>query len=73
VSPEGDAGAPEITPAMIDAGVYQLSRLDLEFDPSEQIVRAVYEAMASVRKAQQQDRIRATALEPNGDWSVERG
>ena len=48
---ESDAGAPEleITPAMIDAGVDRLSRLDLEWDSSEQIVRAVYEAMAAAR------------------------
>ena len=34
---------------MVDAGVNCLSRLDLEWDSSEQIVRAVYEAMAAAR------------------------
>ena len=46
---ESDAGAPEIqiTPAMIDAGIEKLSRLDLTWDSAEQIVREVYEAMAA--------------------------
>jgi hypothetical protein len=44
------AGAPgfdvEISPAMLDAGVYALSRCDLAFDLSEQIVACVFRAMA---------------------------
>ena len=43
-----EAGAPdkvEITPAMLDAGVYALSRCDLSYDLSEQIVASVFRAM----------------------------
>ncbi len=51
VAPTGTAGGPasQITPAMVEAGVDRLSRLDLEWDSSEQIVLAVYEAMAAAR------------------------
>jgi hypothetical protein len=43
--------APEvkITPEMIDAGVDRLSRLDLEWDSAEQIVTAVFSAMAAAQ------------------------
>jgi hypothetical protein len=48
---ESDAGAPgiKITPAMVDAGIEKLSRLDLEYDSAEQIVREVFLAMASAQ------------------------
>lgn len=50
VPDESGAGAPGfdvvITPAMLDAGVYALSRCDLTFDLSEQIVSSVFRAMA---------------------------
>lgn len=43
------AGAPEfdveITPQMMDAGIYALSLCDREFDLSEQIVSSVFRAM----------------------------
>lgn len=43
------AGVPrfdvEITPQMMDAGVYALSRCDLAFDLSEQIVSSIFLAM----------------------------
>lgn len=44
-SPSDVAGAPHITPAMMAAGVDALLALDREFDPPEQVVREVYEAM----------------------------
>ena len=40
-----EVGAPEITAAIIDAGVDALSRLDLEFDQPFMIVREVFQAM----------------------------
>jgi hypothetical protein len=44
-APQGDGAAPEITPEMLDAGIYALSLCDLSNDLSEQIVASVYRAM----------------------------
>jgi hypothetical protein len=48
-NPEIDAGGPEITSAMIDAGLDCLSRFDREWDSSAQIVIAVFLAMVAAR------------------------
>jgi hypothetical protein len=42
------AGAPEVTSAMIDAGVDAYLALDREFDAAERIVTEVFRAMAEV-------------------------
>jgi hypothetical protein len=49
-NPSRQAGATEtikVMPEMVDAGVARLSRLDLEWDSPEQIVTAVFLAMAA--------------------------
>ena len=46
-SPAGDAGLPEITPEMVDAGVAALLAIDREWDEPAQIVTEVFEAMCA--------------------------
>lgn len=47
--PAAEAGAPEITPAMIDAGIDAYCALDREFDSFERIVRDIYLVMEAAR------------------------
>lgn len=68
VPPDGGAGAPGITPSMIDAGVEVLRGANLDFDDEGAIVRDVFEAMVAEAEKSSLEASAGQRLVPQSRW-----